>query len=83
MVTYRFRRYLPTLNGTQVTFSLPLEAEWETISIAADWKDGLKKSQNGEVFNDTGYIGAGSAKRVVYVFSLSSSDFLFVLINPL
>jgi hypothetical protein len=42
MVTYRFRRYLPTLNGTQVTFSLPLVAEWETISIAADWKDGLK-----------------------------------------
>ncbi|KAJ7891731.1 hypothetical protein B0H13DRAFT_2276905 [Mycena leptocephala] len=66
MFTCMFKRYAGTIKGGRTVYSIPHDAEWEPIQIAIDWRDGLKKSKRGEAFHETGYIGAGSTKRVIY-----------------
>ncbi|KAJ7200804.1 hypothetical protein GGX14DRAFT_571813 [Mycena pura] len=69
MISYKFHRYVVSIdpsNPTQVEFFLPQDTPIETISIAADWADGMEKAKQGLPFHQTGYIGSGSAKQVIY-----------------
>ncbi|KAJ7217253.1 hypothetical protein GGX14DRAFT_391058 [Mycena pura] len=69
MISYKFHRYVVSIdpsNPTQVEFFLPQDTPIETISIAADWADGMEKAKQGLPFHQMGYIGSGSAKQVVY-----------------
>lgn len=65
MVSCTFTRQIAELNGPSVTFKFATTTE--TILIADDWLTGLKMSEKKEPFGNTGYIGSGTAKRVIYV----------------
>ncbi|KAJ7166547.1 hypothetical protein C8R43DRAFT_1232520 [Mycena crocata] len=66
MVSFKFRRYEITVNGARVEISRECNTTVEYIEIAGDWEFGLRKSKKGEAFQDTGYLGTGSAKQVIY-----------------
>jgi hypothetical protein len=38
-----------------------------TIFVADDWKEGWEKSRRKEDYSQSGYIGRGASKRVIYV----------------
>ncbi|KAK7055717.1 kinase-like domain-containing protein [Favolaschia claudopus] len=62
-----FKRYVSSVNKKgQTCFSIPHDADWEPIQISLDWMDGMDRAKSGEAFHNTGYIGSGSTKRVVY-----------------
>jgi hypothetical protein len=65
MVSCTFTRQIAELDGAIVNFKS--SSIIETILIAEDWLDGWEMSQPKEPFGDTGYIGCGSAKWVIYV----------------
>jgi hypothetical protein len=67
MITYKFKHFITKIDRAQVEFSLLPDAQTEYISIAGDWKAGLQKARKHKEFYETGYLGSGSAKQVVYV----------------
>jgi hypothetical protein len=66
MVPCTFIRSVAEVLGPSVIFSS--SELTETIYLAGDWKDGWEKSLRKEEYGDSGYIGKGSAKRVIYVY---------------
>jgi len=64
MVPYTFRRSVSSIDGPDITF---LRSETiETILIAKDWQEGWEKTLRKEDYSNSGYIGQGTSKRVIY-----------------
>ena len=65
MVPCTFTRLVSSISGPVITFSCSEIVE--TILVAEDWKEGWEKYLRKEDYNNSGYIGQGSSKRVIYV----------------
>jgi hypothetical protein len=60
-----FTRLTAVIEGPKVIFTR--SETIETIFVAEDWHDGWEKQRCKEDFSQTGYIGCGTTKRVIYV----------------
>jgi hypothetical protein len=69
MIPYDFKRLSVTGpdNLSGASFSLPHDAKIECILVASDWLEGRDSFNSGQNFSRTGFLGAGSAKNVIYV----------------
>jgi hypothetical protein len=65
MVLCMFTRENAKVAGPDVLFTC--SDETEVILVADDWRNGYEKSLRKEDYSETGYIGRGSAKQVIYV----------------
>ncbi|KAG6855327.1 hypothetical protein H0H87_004907 [Tephrocybe sp. NHM501043] len=66
MVQCKFRRTTAAIDTNKPVVSFTPSTETEVIEIAKTWHDGWIKSEVRQDFDGTGYIGSGSAKRVIY-----------------
>lgn len=64
MMQCSFVRTTAELDGPCVIFTT--SSDTETIEIAQDWEQGWLRYCKEETYEGSGFIGAGSAKRVIY-----------------
>ncbi|KAJ6515067.1 hypothetical protein C8R47DRAFT_1276176 [Mycena vitilis] len=65
-IEYKFTRFKVELDGTSVVFTSEKDAKVEKILVASDWREARAKKEKGEPTHNTGFIGSGSSKNVVY-----------------
>lgn len=69
MLIFRYQPYKWESGTNNGAIHIPArpEVEYDSIYVASDWEVGRDRAKKGEAFHDTGYVGSGSAKEVIYV----------------